>query len=90
MASTSFSLGPYWDDFIKRQVAEGRYGTGTEVVREALRRMEDHEKRLAALRAEIQIGLDDLEAGRFIEGPLNVDDIVALSLIHISEPTRPY
>ena len=46
MASTSFSLGKHWDDFIKQKVAEGRYGTGTEVVREALRRMEVEEQKL--------------------------------------------
>ena len=68
MASTSFSLGPYWDDFIKAQVAEGRYGSATEVVREALRRMEEDVEKLKALRAQIQEGLDDANAGRLLDG----------------------
>ena len=68
MASTSFSLGPYWDEFIKAQVAEGRYGSASEVVREALRRMEEEHKKFEALKAHIQEGLDDIEAGRFTIG----------------------
>ena len=68
MASTSFSLGPYWDDFIKAQVAEGRYGSATEVVREALRRMEEDVEKLKALRAHIREGLDDANAGRLFDG----------------------
>ncbi|MEO0389745.1 MAG: type II toxin-antitoxin system ParD family antitoxin [Pseudomonadota bacterium] len=69
MATTSFSLGPYWDDFIKRQVAEGRYGTGTEVVREALRRMEVETEKRAKLKAHINEGLSDADAGRTVDGP---------------------
>ena len=68
MASTSFSLGPYWDDFIKAQVAEGRYGSASEVVREALRRMEEEKKRFEKLKADLQEGLDDIEAGRVADG----------------------
>ena len=66
MASTSFSLGPYWDDFIKAQVAEGRYGSASEVVREALRRMEEEHKKFLALQAQLQVGLDDIAAGRVV------------------------
>ena len=68
MASTSFSLGPYWDDFIKTQVAEGRYGSASEVVREALRRMEEEHQKFEALKSHIQEGLDDAEAGRYTIG----------------------
>ena len=68
MASTSFSLGPYWDDFIKSQVAEGRYGSASEVVREALRRMEEEKNRFDKLRADIAEGVRDIEEGRIVDG----------------------
>jgi len=68
MATTSFSLGEHWDKFIKEQVAEGRYGSASEVVREALRHMEIERDKLAALRAHVQEGIRDADEGRFVDG----------------------
>lgn len=68
MATTSFSLGEHWDTFIKEQVAEGRYGSASEVVREALRHMEIERDKLAALRAHVQEGIRDADEGRFVDG----------------------
>ena len=44
MANTSLTLGEHWEVFIKSQIASGRYGSASEVVRDALRHMEEHEK----------------------------------------------
>ena len=67
------SLTPELEGMINTKVASGMYGSASEVVREGLRliqqRDEMREKKLAALRADIQLGLDDLEAGRVIDGP---------------------
>ena len=41
MATTSMSLGPHWEAFIQKEIASGRYGTASEVVRDALRDMEE-------------------------------------------------
>lgn len=79
MASTSFSLGPYWDDFIKAQVAEGRYGSATEVVREALRRMEEDVEKLKALRAHVDVGIRQAEAGQFVDD-FSVENVVNRAL----------
>ncbi|MEW9918427.1 type II toxin-antitoxin system ParD family antitoxin [Marimonas sp. MJW-29] len=67
MATTSFSLGPHWDEFIKQQVATGRYGSASEVVREALRRMEDEAQKLQALRDHLAEGQRQAEAVAFVE-----------------------
>ena len=57
------SLGDYYDDFVDRKVKSGRYATASEVIRDGLRHLENHERseaeRLAILREEIRKGLDD-------------------------------
>ena len=61
---TSFSLGGHYEDFVKSQLSSGRYNNASEVVRDALRMMEEREKRLSALDAAIERGLADEAAGR--------------------------
>ncbi len=65
MASTSFTLGPHWETFIREQVASGRYGSASEVVREALRGLEEERDKLEALRAHIDEGVRQANAGMF-------------------------
>lgn len=68
MASTSLSLGPHWEAFIQGKIASGRYGTVTEVVREALRNLEERDKKLEALRAHLAQGAEQSRKGQFDEG----------------------
>ena len=57
MARTmTVALGPHYEEFIQLTIASGRYNNASEVVRAALRRLEDDEARLAALRAAIDEG----------------------------------
>jgi len=51
--NTSFSLGDHFSDFIETQVAKGRYGNASDVVRAGLRLLEDQEAKLAVLRAAL-------------------------------------
>lgn len=68
MATTSLSLGEHWEVFIKREVASGRYGSASEVVRDALRNMEHRQLKLEALRTHLSEGHAQAEAGEFVEG----------------------
>lgn len=53
---------------IERLVTSGRYQNASEVLREGLRLIETRDAedaaKLAALRAAVQVGIDDIEAGR--------------------------
>ncbi len=68
MASTSLSLSPHWETFIQTEVASGRFVSASEVVRAALRELEDKSKRLDALRAHLREGADQAERGDFVVG----------------------
>lgn len=56
MATTSLSLGEHWEVFIKNEVASGRYGSASEVVRDALRTLEERKTKLDVLRAHLDEG----------------------------------
>ncbi len=67
MATTSLSLGEHWEVFIKNEVASGRYGSASEVIRDALRHMEERNSKLAALRAHLAEGEEQARKGEFVE-----------------------
>jgi antitoxin ParD1/3/4 len=51
--NTSIALGDHFESFIGARIADGRYGTASEVVRAGLRLLEEHEARLDAIRAKL-------------------------------------
>ena len=63
--TTSIALGDHFTEFLAEQVETGRYGSASEVVRAALRLMEEREARLTELRRLIQEGEDSGEAVGF-------------------------
>lgn len=68
MANTSLSLGEHWETFIRNEVSSGRYGSASEVVRDALRTLEERKSKLEALRAHLGEGAAQAEAGQFVSG----------------------
>ncbi len=54
--NTSVSLGDPFAGFVDQQVESGRYGSVSDVVRAALRLLEDREAQNNALRAELLKG----------------------------------
>ncbi|MGD9169274.1 MAG: type II toxin-antitoxin system ParD family antitoxin [Candidatus Thiodiazotropha sp.] len=76
MATTSLSLGEHWEAYIKNEIASGRYGSASEVVRDALRAMEERKSKLDALRSHLAQGAKQAESGKF------VDDFTMDSLIN--------
>lgn len=67
MATTSLSLGEHWEVFIKNEVSSGRYGSASEVVRDALRHMEEHNSKLEALRAHLAEGEQQALNDEFVD-----------------------
>ncbi|ADJ29329.1 type II toxin-antitoxin system ParD family antitoxin [Nitrosococcus watsonii] len=76
MANTSLSLGEHWETFIKNKMASGRYGSASEVVRDALRLLEARESKLEALRAHLGQGAAQAQRGEFVEN-YSIEAVIA-------------
>ena len=56
MKTTTVALGAHFDDFVQTAIRKGRYTNVSEVIRAGLRRLEEDEQKIAALRAAIEDG----------------------------------
>jgi len=61
--NTSITFGDHLELFIRGQISAGRYGNVSEVVRAALRLLEEHEQKLEALRQALRDGAASGDAG---------------------------
>jgi antitoxin ParD1/3/4 len=75
------SLTPELEELIQERVRSGRYTSASEVVREALRLLQDRDElrrlRLDELRAKVAAGLDSLDRGEAVDGDAVIDEILA-------------
>ena len=66
------SLTPELEELVAQKVQSGRYQSASEVIREGLRLLEDHDRLRAAqlgeVRRKLQVGLDQLDRGEGIPG----------------------
>lgn len=69
--NTSISLGDHFSHFVDERVAQGRYGSVSDVVRAGLRLLEEHETKLETLRAALITGENSGPAAAF-----DVEDFV--------------
>jgi antitoxin ParD1/3/4 len=78
--------------FIKSKVASGFYGNATEVIRDAIRRMQADDLRANAWRAAIKAGDDELDGGEGVEYTADaLADITsaAIDSMHSGKPMDP-
>ncbi len=65
------SLTPTLEELVQQKVATGLYNSASEVIREALRLLEERDEmrkmKLGMLRKEISVGLDQFERGEVSE-----------------------
>lgn len=65
MKTTSVALGTYFENFIRMKVEQGRYNNASEVIRAALRLLEENESHLQELKMAIADGIESGIASSF-------------------------
>ncbi len=69
--NTSITLGEHFDRFAMEKIKEGRFQSVSEVVRARLRKLEEDEAKLQALRQKLQAGenspaIENFDGNKFI------------------------
>lgn len=86
------NLSPEMEGFIKGKVASGFYGNATEVIRDAIRRMQAEESRVAAWQAAIRKGDEQLDRGEgvgYSRETLESMTKTAIDAMHSGRPADP-
>ena len=65
--NTSVALGDHFDDYISEKLNSGKYRSASEVIREGLRRLENDDLKLEALRTRLAIGEQQAKEGRVVK-----------------------
>ena len=63
--NTSVTLGDHFDEFVAEKIEQGRFQSVSEVVRAGLRKLEEDETKLEALRARLEAGENSEPVERF-------------------------
>ena len=74
------SLTPELEQYVHSKVKSGRYLSASEVVREALRLLEERDRlreiRLATLQKEIAIGIEQIDRGEVVDGEEVIQELL--------------
>ncbi|MGI0488557.1 type II toxin-antitoxin system ParD family antitoxin [Pantanalinema rosaneae CENA516] len=74
------SLTPELEQFVRHKVESGRYLSASEVIREALRLLEERDRlyqaRLADLQTEITLGVESADRGELYDGEAVVQELL--------------
>jgi antitoxin ParD1/3/4 len=73
----NIALTPHFDRFVESKVESGRYQSASEVVRDALRLLEQRD--LTEVRQSIEVGWQQSERGEMVDGPSVFAEIRKLS-----------
>lgn len=63
----TISLTPELEELVNDEMKRGEYKTASEVLREGLRLVRLRREMIAGLKHEIQIGIDDIKRGNYVE-----------------------
>ena len=77
-------LTPELEQMVHDKVKTGRYNSASEVMREALRLMDERDQIKAEVRAKIAAGVESARAGRLVDG----DEIFAQLEAELDEEIR--
>jgi antitoxin ParD1/3/4 len=85
------SLTPELEQYVHSKIKSGRYLSASEVVREALRLLEERDQlrtiRLETLRKEIAIGIEQSDRGEVFDGEAVIQEL--LGEIEQARQTQP-
>jgi len=68
MSTADLNLGKHWEQFLQSKLATGKYKSIGEVLREALRYMEERDRKLVELRAHLAQGAEQSMNDQFDDG----------------------
>jgi antitoxin ParD1/3/4 len=63
----NINLTPDSEQYLREQLASGKFPSADEAISEALRRMRDYEQKVEELRREIAVGIDQADRGLAVE-----------------------
>lgn len=67
MATTSLSRGPHWEKLVKQEIASGRFASASEVVRAALRELEERGNRVKVRQDHLADGAQQVRRGEYVD-----------------------
>jgi antitoxin ParD1/3/4 len=73
----TYALGEHFETFVQTQLSTGRYTDADEVLRDALRLLEERERKLGAIDAAIEQGLADIAADHVQDLDEVCDELIA-------------